>query len=109
MQIKWSNRQRKAIEKVIKHYEYVLEDLFGRWDELYVANTCAFCQMYGCYIGSKCPNRVLKKEGCDAFPLMKRLDRNITSYQENKRGSEKWLRKAILARIEFWKGRLGWN
>lgn len=106
MQIKWSNRQRKAIEKVIKHYEDVLEDSPKRYGEICMGFYCAFCNMYECKIGSKCPNRVLTKGGCDVQPLMDRLWKNRESYLSGKRGSEKWLRKAILARIEFWKGQL---
>ena len=108
MQIKWSKRQRFAIEKVIKHYEYVLEDLKNRVRGLFDSRYCPFCQMYICAHDSKCPNRALYGYLCEEQPLMKKLDKNIMGYRfEHKRGSEKWLRKAILARIEFWQGQLG--
>lgn len=110
---KWSIRQRKAIEKVIRHYERILKDLQQKSWQITTIGCCPFCKMYYhseiedlIKCSNKCPNIVLTNTTCDYQSLIKRLVRHKANYRDGKRGSEKRLRKAILARIEFWKGQL---
>lgn len=73
--MKWNEKQKESIEKVIKHYEIIFDDVRRNWDCVLAKDCCPFCGIYRCrhvviekccivnkeakY--SKCPNVVL---GC---------------------------------------------
>jgi len=105
--MKWSKRQRKAIQKVIKRYQWVLKDLQSRYIYILDSDSCAFCQMYQCGGNTKCPSAFFTNNNhCMSHPLLVRLQKNLYNYNHCKKGSEKWLRKAIQARMEFWQEQL---
>lgn len=104
---KWSKRQRKAIEKVIKHYEYVLEDLSQRRGRLLVSAYCPFCQMFSCKNKkkSKCPVAITSGS-CEGQSQLVEISARRFNYCCGAPNSEELFREAILARIEFWEGQL---
>ena len=108
---KWSNRQRKAIKKVIRHYEWVLKNLDKRHTSLSNTNTCPFCASYKCGVlnpnyRSQCPNVVLGQHcfGTEKDITFENLQK--AQYEYEYENNLIGFCKAILARIEFWEGQL---